>query len=66
MVKDSGTTTLSMWFQGMPALPGRKNVHLTSRQEKLAAQTIRSSVYMLHLKQLFLLKNVRLKGNCCH
>ena len=37
-------TTLSMWFQDMPALPSRKNVHLTSRQEKLAERKIRTSV----------------------
>ena len=37
-------TTLSMWFKDMPALPIRKNVHLTSRQEKLAKQKIRTSV----------------------
>ena len=37
-------TTLSMRFQDMPALPSRKDIHLTSRQEKLAEQKIRTSV----------------------
>ena len=45
-------TTLSMWLQDMPALPSRKNVHLTSRQEKLAEQKIRTSVQMPPYKQI--------------
>ena len=41
-----------MWLQEMPALPSRKNVHLTSRQEKLAEQKIRTSVQMPPYKQI--------------
>ena len=44
--------TLSMWLQDMPALPSRKNVHLTIRQEKLAEQKIRTSVQMPPYEQI--------------
>ena len=43
---------LSMWLQDMPALPSRKNVHLTSRQEKLAEQKIKTSAQMPPYKQI--------------
>ena len=39
-------------MQDMPALPSRKNGHLTSRQEKLAEQKIRTSVQMPPYKQI--------------
>ena len=43
-----------MWLQDMPALPSRKNVHLTSRHKKLAEQKISTSVQMPPYKQIFI------------